>query len=1087
MITWKLLRSLALFLALAATASAARFVAYSMREAENRLRQSAVRSGELVELGGITRLAGMVYDSATKDWIVVGQVGKGQKTSLEHLVVALRSVLVHKTWPAVSIDKTPDSDRTRLQSVRFEGGIANTAFGQQFLEADVVLKKLALGYLRSDVWGVPSYFDLSAERLRQTGVEEVVSSRFWFDIVGECLLAQREGVAAIGELRLGVLPQVLSMNGKPVNRGSEARDELADRFASALTASFQEVSQYYPEVGRLRALFDFLALARGIQSQASEADLRFWLNDYAVIPVQTPKTYELLHRRLEMPASGEVRVLQLDGGIELRALLSNLRDGDPNALRAAVLKSRPKGNALTWTVPLDQWPMPGGPAPEPEQERAEAPQSAAALLGIGTSVTRMIGTLGASEGNIKSYDLPSPSITKPAEPKITFTDRSPFRSNYGNIGGVMLSGAATVSGGEEAKVDLSRGNFSLIVGGQSARLAPQAFRKFITALWSLYYSKQDPGISIDPIAPGVDKHLVRYIGNVVNTDLGRVMRECDYVMKKWAVGTERPDIPGFRDVDDLTASHGLHYLGAHRRFWFVPEDMTFRRGGDALLFADGRMTVKTEYVFQNKGVRAEPADERFAQFFTSHYREIAERYPFYQELFEYARLVSLAKYLKDSGIPLFWFLMANKDLVLTEDSPGTVDALARGSRNFEGVTIQGGVDLRTEGRYVYDQSAVAAINEAISRLPASAFSRSTTSLGATLPKTSSEPFSFNLGKESYSVLPQHSLTSGKDSRGIRYQTDLGLRSSGLPGLEVVRYYDPSRQDGGEFGQGWRLLVPYRIRPLGSTQTKFLNVLVPEKMAIENLLTQQHEVLTFSTDRYSIAGYVPDKLASSQLIGLFLLSDASFRLADKLGNEFWFDPAGHLSDMVFSRDHRVHIEYAQGFTSAFPQGPYRLEPAGEERLEFLNVRVPTRMKIVDLVHGGTETLAFSDQGKIAGYVPTDPKQSRFEILALLSDASFQLLDKTGNETRFDPAGNFEGMAISSKPRMVRSISQGDSKVEFAYSMDRSGRVRIATATLSKGKDAPQPAYAVNYHYDDEGRLTQVEGNQGTQHPLYAARR
>ncbi len=218
MITWKLLRSFALFLALAATASAARFVAYSMREAENRLRQSAVRSGELVELGGITRLAGMVYDSATKDWIVVGQVGKGQKTSLDQLVVALRSVVVHKTWPAVSIDKTPDSDKTRLQSVRFEGGIANTAFGQQFLEADVVLKKLALGYLRSDVWGVPSYFDLSAERLRQTGVEEVVSSRFWFDIVGECLLAQREGVAAIGELRLGVLPQVLSMNGKPVNR-----------------------------------------------------------------------------------------------------------------------------------------------------------------------------------------------------------------------------------------------------------------------------------------------------------------------------------------------------------------------------------------------------------------------------------------------------------------------------------------------------------------------------------------------------------------------------------------------------------------------------------------------------------------------------------------------------------------------------------------------------------------------------------------------------------------------------------------------------------------------------------------------------
>jgi len=39
---------------------------------------------------------------------------------------------------------------------------------------------------------------------------------------------------------------------------------------------------------------------------------------------------------------------------------------------------------------------------------------------------------------------------------------------------------------------------------------------------------------------------VRYIGRVVNTDLGRVMREADYLMKKWAVGTEKPITAAFR-------------------------------------------------------------------------------------------------------------------------------------------------------------------------------------------------------------------------------------------------------------------------------------------------------------------------------------------------------------------------------------------------------------------------------------------------------------------------------------------------------------------------------------------------------------
>ncbi len=184
-------------------------------------------------------------------------------------------------------------------------------------------------------------------------------------------------------------------------------------------------------------------------------------------------------------------------------------------------------------------------------------------------------------------------------------------------------------------------------------------------------------------------------------------------MKKWAVGSEQPEIPDFRSVDRLTREHGLRYLEAARRFWFVPEDMRFRAGGGALLFDSGEMTVKTEYIQQTgRRARAEPADEVFARAFSERYGEIAAKYPVFEELFEYAKFVSLARHIKDNGVPLLWFLLANRDLALTETSPGTVDALIKESEYLRYVTIEGGVDLArhtAQESYVIDAAAVEAL------------------------------------------------------------------------------------------------------------------------------------------------------------------------------------------------------------------------------------------------------------------------------------------------------------------------------------------------------------------------------------------
>ncbi|HUU43089.1 MAG TPA: hypothetical protein VMX57_04880, partial [Planctomycetota bacterium] len=565
-----------------------------------------------------------------------------------------------------------------------------------------------------------------------------------------------------------------------------------------------------------------------------------------------------------------------------------------------------------------------------------------------------------------------------------------------DIGGVLLYDTAVVAGDGDVGPHLTSGGFSLVLENEYGEMDLEVLRKFVTVLWAVYYGKEAPGVSIDPIAPGVDKHLVRYIGKVVNTDLGRVMREADYQMKKWAVGTEQADVPGFMNVDDLTAAHGFRFLGAGRRFWFVPEEMRFRRSGDVLVFVSGRMTLKTEYVLQNKSVRAEPADEAFAAFFTRHYDEIAERYPVYRELFTYARLVSIARYLKEKGVPLQAFLMANKDLVLTEDSPGTVDELVRGSGHFAGVSIHGGVDLGGGGRYVFDDKAVCAVAQAWSRRP-----REMRDAGrpgnarADEPPAAAVPLDF--ADRRYSVLQQQGGTSVVDRRGIEYRTDVAVRDGSEPGLELVRYRDPARSgDMGEFGKGWRLFIPYRVAPADTRTRRFLNVVIPEKMVLHHLVTGDREVLSFSTDRYAIAGYVPDRLESSQVIGLFVMSDGSFRLADKLGNEFRFDAAGHLTDTSLASGRRVHLEYARGFMKTFERAPCRLVPAGPERQSFLNVLVPARMKVRDLEDGSEEVLVFSSKRSAAGYEPENPTVSRFSFLALMTDGSFRLIDRKGNE-------------------------------------------------------------------------------------------
>jgi hypothetical protein len=1133
------------------------YVAYSLHAAQSSL-ISGKREAAVTELAGITRLAGMVIDSAGKDVILVGEREAGVKPlELDDLVVGMRALMVHKEWPLVSLDNTSETKTTRKQKVRFEGSIGNSTLGKSLLDADVILKELALGKRSGAVWGVKSYAALCDEAASR-GDKSSASVLFWFFPV-DSRLVEREGVFVVGGLAVGTKTQLIVPEGG-IPAQSSTKDPMGDRFAQDMTTAFADLAIQFPELRRIGQLYTAVALAHGLREAKDLPDLRYFLKDYAVKTIETASEMQVL------TAAGEE--MNLTGGVELRALLLRLQDGDVTALREAVLRSRPKGSPLSWPLPLSNWQISGVSDSGLATAEKQSSGQAANFEGVGVSINRQFGSLAS----LASWAIPSPPRFQDLS-SITRVASLPRYIETPNVGGVLLNDVARVEGEIGAGATLGKGSFSVVVDGRDRGIDQIAYKRLVTALWAVYFGREDPGISIDPIARGAERQRVRYIGNVQNLDLGRVMRDADYLMKKWAVGTEQPSIATFKTPDDYANELQTLYLGSMSRFWFVPENMKFKVTPDALLFDSGSMTVKTEFLMSNaEGRSADPGNERFAQWFTENYHgEVIKRYPIYQQLYDYAKLVALAKYLKESGVPLYWFLMANKELVLTEDAPGSVPSLFKDSKHFQDVKIEGGVnlvqkDVKAKG-YIFDGATKEAIRVAYMK---SVAERGTASTVPERPKYVAQPVSLELGTNTYTAIPQHSSSSAKDRRGIRYQTDISLRTEGyeitprvlaalqpairqrhvwndlrdkidglmkgksesafeaafenalqaaqaktgealrklalLQGkfyptepefakdaafaledkdqfellgdilvsyakyytsLDLVRVFDPNRvNQPGDFGDGWRLLVPYRLRPASKTAAKGYRL--PSKMEVVNLITDRREVLDFAETNQMI-GYFPGTNSPSEFIGLFVLNDASFRLLDRIGCEFQFNHDLNLTQMLFTEDHNISVEYLEKTGTAFETPPYRIVPENpQDRVDFQNVTLPKRMKVTD-AFGANQILEFKEKESPVGWYPPKAQTNRFKALALMTDASYVLADAKGNEFSFDGGGHFTEVVISQDEPIVRSLKMGKNRISFRYRLDPTGNIVIAKAWVGQDEIGAKPLYVVNYDYDSTGRL------------------
>ena len=215
-----ILVSILIFTSTASDALASNYYAFSLKRAKELSESSgSAISSTHYTLGGINHILGFVYDKHSHDLILVGQIAeKEPKITLDDVAVGLRAVLVNKTCPTVSIDKFAETQITRKQKVMFGGGIENTQFGLDLLHADILLKKLALGIEDASIWGVDSYFNLSAYAYRTIHKLDDASVKFWFvPAEKQVKLVTRSDVFAIRNIAIGVQTQILSINGKKAN------------------------------------------------------------------------------------------------------------------------------------------------------------------------------------------------------------------------------------------------------------------------------------------------------------------------------------------------------------------------------------------------------------------------------------------------------------------------------------------------------------------------------------------------------------------------------------------------------------------------------------------------------------------------------------------------------------------------------------------------------------------------------------------------------------------------------------------------------------------------------------------------------
>ncbi len=249
----------------------------------------------------------------------------------------------------------------------------------------------------------------------------------------------------------------------------------------------------------------------------------------------------------------------------------------------------------------------------------------------------------------------------------------------------------------------------------------------VLAMRTMLLSDQPPGVSIDPVLAS-DGHNIEpqqrviYFGNIAGTRAGALTFECDYWMKKAALGHVVVPVGGFHPYIDYVCATLLREASPVRqsigaRFWFYPKEYVFRVSKDhrAMELDGGGVELLTEKShLARRGGRAtfagdaDPPAHAFAHNMTQSYDHIGRAYKPLLQMKNFIDLCATFKWL-DRQRPALeaWRHLLFDYQTVAAYTPDVASTLSAPIRGAPGVFLVGGVsiEIRSAHPYVVDVSA----------------------------------------------------------------------------------------------------------------------------------------------------------------------------------------------------------------------------------------------------------------------------------------------------------------------------------------------------------------------------------------------
>lgn len=618
----------------------------------------------------------------------------------------------------------------------------------------------------------------------------------------------------------------------------------------------------------------------------------------------------------------------------------------------------------------------------------------------------------------------------------------------------------------------------VLAGEWDPALPPLDMDDLAVALRAIYVKRQDPAVSIgtEPSGqPGYKK--VRYDGGTGGTTFGQTMFAADYVLKTLSIGQDstgtplEPDLEGYRSAVDWTMELEGLSLGMtwNSQVWFVPEQVVVSRleEGVGISISDVRMVVQSQSRFARRRIAHEGV-EAFAQYLTAQYPLLESQYPSIARLSQLARLVAIAKWMRDDRIPVDLDWLEGYRLTAV-DCPSLVKAstAAREARTGDStwdsvrLEMEGGVSFREPNQYrPEDQRAARVVTEALARRPRGS-ERATWSY---TPEGEAE-------REQRAVALPMGQTR-RDGNLRLAHTDLsGLR--GVTSAALVRYYDSFDAGSGPFGPGWRL-APYALhltRDLSGSPGDRGEIVEGDVVSLE--------------DRAN-GGSEPHVLVSefTRGPGLRRVFGGGYSLVRASGAELVFDESGHLVRQLDGIGGQVDFAREDGtLTSIGDHLGRRIRLA----------RDPAGRVVGASDNAGNEVqYAYDDEGRLAR-VRADgsaPLRYEYDVNGRLTRAhtgtpeSFQLTYDAIGRMRLFQGGDgrtqvfgYDGAEYQSQSAGTAGSGTRAYDTEFRLVQSEGGVNYAYTAEGDVAQVSERGGGAVEFGYDHAGNLVEIRDPRG----------